>query len=48
MILSRPPANCDPATVSQRLANIFNWTQTEHFDETLLKAEKMVCIQIQR
>ena len=44
MLLSRPMVDCDPASVSQRLSDIFNWTQKDHFDETILGAEKKVFI----
>ena len=44
LFLSRPLVNCDPASVSQRLSDIFNWTQKAHFDETILGTEKKVYI----
>ena len=44
MFLSRPMVKCGPASVSQRLSDIFNWTQKDHFDETILGAEKKVFI----
>ena len=44
MFLSRPLVNCDPASVSQRLSDIFNWTQKDHFDETILEAGRKVVI----
>ena len=47
MFLSRPLVNCDPASVSQRLSDIFNWTQKDHFDETILEAGNKVVIKYQ-
>lgn len=47
MFLSRPLVNCDPASVSQRLSDIFNWTQKDHFDETILEAGRKVVIKYQ-
>ena len=44
MFLSRPLVHCDSATVSQRIADIFNWTQKDHFDENIMGAEKKVCL----
>ena len=44
MFLLRPMVNCDTASVSQRLSDIFNWTQKGHFDETILGAEKKVFV----